>query len=35
VGGGAQFEVGQGGAALGHSVAAAARELAQAIQRSG
>ena len=34
VGGGAQFEVGQGAAALGHSVAVAARELAQAIQRS-
>ena len=34
VGGGAQFEVGQGATALGHSVAAAARELAQALHRA-
>jgi methanogenic corrinoid protein MtbC1 len=33
VGGGAQFEVGQGATPLGHSVAGAARELAQALQR--
>jgi DNA-binding transcriptional MerR regulator/methylmalonyl-CoA mutase cobalamin-binding subunit len=33
VGGGAQFEVGQGTATLGHSVAAAANELAQALHR--
>ena len=33
VGGGAQFEVGQGTAVLGHSVTAAATELAQALHR--
>lgn len=34
VGGGAQFEVGQGAATLGHSVATAARDLAQALTRA-
>jgi len=35
VGGGAQYEVGHGTVALGHSLATAARDLAETVQRAG